>query len=71
MGALDVNAFVAHGVFPKSAWRRFAKGGDRAVFSKFWLTDSIPTVTQELPDDDVFEVLTLLPLLVEDVDVYP
>jgi hypothetical protein len=51
-----VSAFVAHGVFPKEAWKRFARGGDRNVFDKFWLTNSIPTITSALPKDDVFEV---------------
>jgi len=52
----SVSAFVAHGVFPKEAWKRFATGGDRNVFEKFWLTNSIPTITSTLPKDDVFQV---------------
>ena len=52
----SVSAFVAHGVFPKEAWKRFASGGDRNVFDKFWLTNSIPTITSTLPKDDVFQV---------------
>ena len=45
LGAASVSAFVAHGVFPRDAWRRFARGGDRDVFSKFYVTNSIPTTT--------------------------
>ena len=68
-GACTVSAFVAHGVFPRNAWMRFASGGDRAVFKKFWVTNSIPTTTKLL-DDDVFEVIDLMPQIVQDLDNY-
>jgi phosphoribosylpyrophosphate synthetase len=68
-GAATVNAFVSHAVFPKDSWRRFNKGGDRNCFDKFWVTNSIPTVTDLLPvEDGVFEVLDLLELIVNDID---
>jgi len=68
-GALTVNAFVSHGVFPKDSWVRFNKGGDRACFEKFWVTNSIPTVTDNLPvDDGVFEVLDLMDIVINDLD---
>ena len=44
-GAKSVNAFVAHGVFPNESWKRFMKSGDRGCFDRFYLTNSIPTVT--------------------------
>jgi phosphoribosylpyrophosphate synthetase len=69
-GALSVNAFVSHAVFPKESWKRFSKGGDRACFDRFWVTNSIPTVTDSLPDDGVFEVLDLMELIINDVDHY-
>jgi len=69
-GALSVNAFVSHAVFPKESWKRFAKGGDRACFDRFWMTNSIPTVTDSLPDDGVFEVLDLMELIINDLDHY-
>lgn len=37
----------------------FSRGGDRSVFERFYTTNSIPTVTAHLPDDDVFVVLDL------------
>ena len=40
-----MNAFVAHGVFPNESWKRFMKSGDRGCFDRFYLTNSIPTVT--------------------------
>lgn len=68
-GAASVNAFVSHAVFPKESWRRFNKGGDRACFDKFWVTNSIPTVTETLPTQDgVFEVLDLMDLIINDLD---
>mmetsp|Transcript_3898 Transcript_3898/g.9413 ORF Transcript_3898/g.9413 Transcript_3898/m.9413 type:complete len:418 (-) Transcript_3898:1237-2490(-) len=70
-GAASVNAFVTHGVFPNESWKRFNKGGDRACFEKFWVTNSIPTVTDFLPEEDgVFEVLDLLDLIINDLDHY-
>lgn len=69
-GALSVNAFVAHGVFPKESWKRFMRQGDRNCFEKFFLTNSIPSITDILPTDDVFEVLPLQDQIVEDLDKY-
>jgi len=70
-GASSVNAFVTHGVFPNESWKRFNKGGDRACFDKFWVTNSIPTVTDNLPESDgIFEVLDLLELIINDLDHY-
>ena len=70
-GAKSVNAFVTHAVFPNESWRRFNVGGDRNCFDKFWVTNSIPTVTDSLPEDDgVFEVLDLMDLVIHDLDHY-
>tara|TARA_B110000208_G_C11751486_1_gene423619 strand:- start:56 stop:559 length:504 start_codon:yes stop_codon:yes gene_type:complete len=59
MGANTVDAFCTHAVFPKLSWQRFLSGGDRAIFDKFYVTNSIPSVTSALPADDCFEVLGL------------
>lgn len=68
-GAASVNAFVSHAVFPSNSWKRFNKGGDRACFDKFWVTNSIPTVTDKLPvGDGIFEVLDLMELIINDLD---
>lgn len=68
-GAASVNAFVSHAVFPNESWKRFNKGEDRACFDKFWVTNSIPTVTSKLPvKDGVFEVLDLMDLIINDLD---
>eukprot|EP00241_Pyramimonas_parkeae_P006808 CAMPEP_0114244866 /NCGR_PEP_ID=MMETSP0058-20121206/11574_1 /TAXON_ID=36894 /ORGANISM="Pyramimonas parkeae, CCMP726" /LENGTH=323 /DNA_ID=CAMNT_0001357847 /DNA_START=123 /DNA_END=1094 /DNA_ORIENTATION=- len=66
-GAKNVACFVAHGVFPNSSWKKFARGGERSLFNPFWLTNSIPTGTDNLPTGDVFRVLDLLPQIVKDL----
>lgn len=69
-GAEEVNAYVTHGVFPNESWKRFMRNGDRGCFEKFYLTDSIPTVTNNLPADDVFEILPLSSTIVSDLDAF-
>ena len=71
-GALSVNAFVTHAVFPSESWKRFAKGGDRACFDTFWVTNSIPSVTKCLPVEKggIFEVLDLMDIVIDDLDHY-
>jgi ribose-phosphate pyrophosphokinase len=70
-GAASVHAFASHAVFPGRSWMRFNRGGDRACFDKFWVTNSVPTVTDQLPTEDgVFEVLDLTDLIVSDLDHY-
>ena len=36
---------------------------------RFYLTNSVPTVTSRLPEGDVFHIIDLLPQLVMDLDV--
>ena len=66
-GATEVRAFVAHAVFPQDCWRKFVTGGNMAVFETFWVTNSIPSVTNRLPKDSCFEVLDLMPQIVNDL----
>ena len=70
-GAASVHAFCSHAVFPYESWKRFNVGGDRACFETFWVTNSIPTVTQVLPvQDGIFHVLDLMDLIIRDLDHY-
>jgi len=70
-GALSVSAFVAHAVFPNSSYQRFDVGGDRCVFRKFYVTASIPTVTDNLPvENGIFEVFNLGDIVVRDLDCF-
>lgn len=68
LGATSVSAFVSHGVFPNQAWRQFLRGGPKSVLDKFFVTNSVPSTTKDIPEGDVFEILNLLPLLVQDLD---
>lgn len=69
-GASQVYAFTAHAVFPNESWKAFSRqhGGSKAVFERFFVTNSMPIVTNALPKDDVFEVLDLLPQVLDDLD---
>lgn len=69
-GARSLNAFVAHAVFPNHSWRNFLHGAERGIFEKFWITNSQPTITNQLPENDVFDVLDLLPQIVHDLDTF-
>lgn len=69
-GALSSSCFVAHGVFPKESWKKFLKGGERGCFEKFYLTNSIPTVVDQLPANDVYDVIDLSDKIVSDLDIY-
>lgn len=64
-GAGQVSAFCTHAVFPRHSWERFAKEGDRAIFEKFYVTNTNPNITKELPDNDIFVVLDVLPLFLK------
>ncbi|KAJ1454777.1 phosphoribosyltransferase-like protein [Pelagophyceae sp. CCMP2097] len=70
LGAASVSAFVAHAVFPKDAYLRFSRGGDRDVFESFYVTDSIPTTTSKLPKNDVFKVIPIMPQILHDLDSF-
>ncbi len=69
-GATKVYAYATHAVFPNNSWREFCRSldGSKAVFEKFWLTNSCPVVTSQLPTGDVFEVLDLVPQILFDLD---
>ncbi|XP_010533914.1 PREDICTED: ribose-phosphate pyrophosphokinase 3, chloroplastic isoform X2 [Tarenaya hassleriana] len=61
-GAARISAYVTHGIFPKSSWKRFkhANGGDPAEgLTYFWITDSCALTVKEVMNKPPFEVLTL------------
>lgn len=70
-GASAVSAFCAHAAFPQGAEARFCKGGDRCVFETFYLTNTNTTVVERIlalpADQTAFEVLDILPLVIEDL----
>lgn len=72
-GARSTFAFAAHAVFPNQSWQAFSRNlnGPRAVFEKFFVSNSVPTVTSQLPKEDIFEVLDLMPQILNDLDNFP
>ena len=42
-------------------------GGDRYVFETMWFADTIPTNTSQLPKNDVFKILNIDQLMVDDI----
>jgi phosphoribosylpyrophosphate synthetase len=69
-GSASVCAFVVHAVFPNQSWRKFLTTGERHCFDRFFTTNSIPTVTDHIPRNDVFEVLDIAKKIVEDLDAF-
>ena len=68
-GAASVSAFVAHAVFPNSSWRSFLPDGVLyGCFERFFVTNSVPNVTDLLPAHSVFEVLDLSRKIIDDLD---
>jgi len=66
-GAESVSAFVTHGIFPRESYKRFLKDGDRNIFDKFFITNSNPTVTVDIPEGDCFEILDITDLVIKDL----
>ena len=69
-GANSVCAFVVHAVFPNQSWSSFLSTGNRHCFERFFVTNSIPTVTNAMPQGDVFEVLDITKKIVDDLDSF-
>jgi len=58
-GASQVSVFVSHGVFPQESWKKFINSG----FSHFYMTDSCPTMANQLREQAPFRVLSLASLM--------
>jgi hypothetical protein len=59
-GAQRVSCYVTHAVFPKESWRRFCPDADPNPFHRFFVTDSVASVSDRLMGSDPFEVLSLV-----------
>ena len=69
-GAITVIAFVSHGVFPNNCFADFLPDGKKGdIFDKFFVTNSIPLTTRNIPKDNIFEVLDLSPQILKDLDL--
>lgn len=60
-GASQVSAYATHGVMEHGAWKKFIDAG----FSHIWITDSYPLTVDAIKGQEPFEVLSLVPSMVE------
>lgn len=60
-GATGVSAYATHGVMEEGAWKKFVDAG----FSHVWITDSCPLTVDAVKDQPPFEVLSLVPSMIE------
>eukprot|EP01098_Paradermamoeba_levis_P003422 TRINITY_DN1562_c0_g1_i1.p1 TRINITY_DN1562_c0_g1~~TRINITY_DN1562_c0_g1_i1.p1 ORF type:complete len:253 (-),score=88.48 TRINITY_DN1562_c0_g1_i1:133-891(-) len=67
LGAKRVSASVTHPVFPNESWKAFLPGGPRAGFHKFFVTNTIPEVANQLVGQEPFVVINVETLLAEDI----
>jgi len=63
-GASHVSCFVTHAVFPNDkdgnpTWQKFTRANAPDTFDYFYVTDSCPTVTEKLADQEPFHVVSL------------
>jgi len=75
-GCLRLSCFVTHSVFPKDSWQRFCEHGkDQGLFDTFYVTDTIPEITNKLKNNPPYKVLSLwsvyLPVIQDDEDAIP
>eukprot|EP01083_Nonionella_stella_P229248 811634_1 len=73
-GCKSVSCFCTHSVFPNESWKRFCKNGkNEGLFKTFYVTDTIPMVTDVLNKNAPFEVLSVssvyLPIIKNNEDV--
>lgn len=64
LGATRVSCYVTHAVFPKMAYKRFINGG----FYKFYITNTIPEVSNRLENVVPFEVIHIEDEIIESLD---
>ncbi|CAF4487340.1 unnamed protein product [Rotaria sp. Silwood2] len=62
-GAVNISAFVGHGIFPNESWKKFVHSNNPKVrFDTFYVTNTYPN-TQVLIDKPPFKVLSIGQLL--------
>eukprot|EP00298_Acanthocystis_sp_HF-20_P030470 c9645_g1_i2.p1 GENE.c9645_g1_i2~~c9645_g1_i2.p1 ORF type:complete len:180 (+),score=77.07 c9645_g1_i2:38-577(+) len=67
-GAVNVFAFCAHAGFNQENWKQFINGGKKfGVIEKFYLTNSVPTVTQKLIGIEPFVILDITESILTDL----
>ncbi|CAF1379004.1 unnamed protein product [Rotaria magnacalcarata] len=62
-GAVNISAFVGHGIFPNESWKKFLHSNNPKVhFDTFYVTNTYPN-TQLLVDKSPFKVLSIAQIL--------
>lgn len=62
-GAVNISAFVGHGIFPNESWKKFLHANNPKVhFDTFYVTNTYPN-TQILIDQPPFKVLSIVDIL--------
>lgn len=61
-GFEEVSAYVTHAVFPNRCYYDFMEGGSKEGFKRFYVTDSVPEVAEQLKKySTLFTVIPLMP----------
>jgi hypothetical protein len=67
-GGKSVTAFCAHAAGRLEDMQKFLRGNPKSgIFDEFIVTTTNPTITAQLPKDDVFVILDILPQLIADL----
>jgi len=66
-GAKRVSASVTHPVFPRDGWKNFLPGGAMEGFHRFFVTNTIPEVANQLEGKEPFVVIRIDALLANDI----
>eukprot|EP01071_Lankesteria_metandrocarpae_P003693 Lankesteria_metandrocarpae@DN3119_c1_g1_i1.p1 len=64
--AKRVCAYVTHAIFPNQSWKHFLHENN-TLLDRFYVTNTNPIAVNQLPKGDIFEVIDILPQLVDDL----
>jgi len=59
-GAISVDAYVTHAVFPLEAWKEFMPGGNKDGFNNFWIADTCPVTANFLDGKAPFKKISIV-----------
>jgi len=59
-GAISVDAYVTHAVFPKESWKEFLPGGSKEGFNIFWIADTCPETSRKLDGVGPFRKVSIV-----------
>jgi len=59
-GAVSVDAYVTHAIFPKESWKDFLPGGSKEGFNIFWIADTCPQMALKLDGVGPFRMISFV-----------